>query len=92
MVGWIEMLLISLATHTHTHTAVGCSHLFNQWFLAETGGRLLIKKQCLVSDPKNKSQPDKKEEPRVQTEEVAWNVMTGVLKELTGLKWLGIKS
>ena len=65
------MLLISLATHTHTHTAVGCSHLFNQWFLAETGGRLLIKKQCLVSDPKNKSQPDKKEEPRVQTEEVA---------------------
>lgn len=60
-----------LHTHTHTPTAVGCSHLFNLWFLAENGGRHLIKKQCLVSDPKIKSQPDKEEEPRVQAEEVA---------------------
>ena len=52
-------------TQTHTHTAVGCFHLFNLWFLAENGGRLLIKKESLVSDPKIKSQPDKEEEPHV---------------------------
>ena len=97
MIGWIEMCLISSCyththTHTHTHTVVGCFYLFNLWFLAENGGRFLIKKQCLVSDPEIKSQLDKEEEPRVQAEEVAWKVMTGVLKELIGLKWLGIKS
>ena len=68
MIGWIEMCLIFSCythTHTHTHTAVGRFHLFNLWFLAENGGRLLIKKESLVSDPKIKSQPDKEEEPHV---------------------------
>lgn len=72
---WI-FLISSCQTRTH-YAAFDCPHLTDLWFCWSLGSNAWVQTQRL-----GKSHPDTKEEPNIQAEEVARDVLAGVLKEL----------